>query len=217
MVVKKMKNYCGKCGSKINSDTGLCPKCNKDLLAVQNEKNIAKKEDKKKKIKAPIYVIGVLLGYLCLMVGLVYFEVVNIPVISDLMKKQNLEDVFSGEEYIELKALEQANQECIVIEEKNIEMKNEKEGTATIIISIPNYEHLYKEALQAEDSDEYLLNALKEKDFLPVEYEEEVPVTVENSETIIHSEEIVSQILEEELIKAINALAEGEKYNEEDN
>lgn len=208
-MVKNMKNFCGKCGSKLNPKTGLCPKCSKKLQIVRDEKNIKRK-------KFVIVSLMLILCCSCIIVGLVYLDIVNIPVVSNFVKRQNKEDNYSEKEYIEINALEKANQESIVIVEKNIDMENEKEGIATITVSMPNYEQLYKEALQAENPDEYLLNALEEKEFLTVEYEKEVTVTRENSETIIHSEEIVSQLLEEALIKAINAITE-EQENEKNN
>jgi len=210
-----MKNYCGKCGSKLNSETGLCPNCSKTLKIVKCENKNIKKE--KKKSKGIIWMIGIFLVGSCIIGGLACFDVVNLPVISDFVKMQNEEDDYSEKEYIEIKELEQANQNCIVIVKKSIEMENEKEGTATITVSMPNYEQLYKEALQAENPDEYLLKALEEKEFSTVEYEEKVPVTVEKLETIIHSEEVVNQLLEEELIKAINALTREETVHEKNN
>lgn len=54
------------------------------------------------------------------------------------------------------------------------------------------------------------MNALKKGKYDTKKYEEDVKVTVEEGETVIHSDEIVDKIIEKELVNAVNALTEVE-------
>jgi len=208
-----MKNYCGTCGSKINQETGLCPNCDKQQETSKKEK----KSGKKKKVLIVVLLFSFVFFIGIGIVGmLAYFEKITIPVLSDLIKEKKGQEEIIGEESIVINEFKQANDECIVVEEKSIEMKNEQEGTAVVLINIPDYEMLYKSALQSEDPDEFLLNALRKKEYTTIEYEREIPITVENGKREMNSEEIVKQIVEEALLNAINTLME-ETTNEENN
>lgn len=124
---------------------------------------------------------------------LVYFDVINIPFLSDSNQNNLLKSV---------------NKRSITVEEKSIDMTNDTEGTAIIVVKLPDYELLFEEAATAENPDQYLLKALVLKDYETQEFEMSANVTVENGEKIVHSDEVVHQLLEESLINAINALSE---------
>lgn len=94
------------------------------------------------------------------------------------------------------------NKNCISVQTGNIVMESETEGTAEIIVELPDYRELYKRASAESDPNQYLEEAFKEKQYAVVEREEKVPVTVENGKQIVHSEEAVEQILEEASIEA---------------
>ncbi len=127
--------------------------------------------------------------------GLSYLDVIDIPLVTA---------------YREGKLLEIINERNIVIEESNIEMTSDTEGTATIIVQIPNYELLFKEAASTANPEQYLLKALALKQYEVQEFETTTSITVENGSTIIHSDDVVHQLLEEALVNAINALSEVE-------
>lgn len=61
-----------------------------------------------------------------------------------------------------------------------------------------------------KNPERYIVNALKKGKYDTKKYEEDVKVTVEEGETVIHSDEIVDKIIEKELVNAVNALTEVE-------
>lgn len=227
-----MANYCGKCGSRLDEATGLCPNCDaakikqhcdKTLEAktpIRKEENIDKQVKKKalkarkkaaKREKQANWSIGkkirrfflklistvILLTVLAAGVTgtLVYFDVVDIPFLSDFNQNRLLKPI---------------NQRNIIVKEKSIDMASDTEGTATLVVTIPNYELLFKEAVTTENPDNYLLKALLLKDYETQEFEISAEVTVENGEKIVHSDEAVHQLLEECLVNAVYALVEEE-------
>lgn len=99
-----MQKFCKKCGQKLDEKTGLCPDCDKSMN--RKEKRTAKKEYKKaakkekkaekwaqltmgQKIKRVCLKILIVVLILLLLTGgatgaLVYFDIVNIPVIAEI-------------------------------------------------------------------------------------------------------------------------------------
>lgn len=167
----------------------------------------AKKKEKRMKLttgqKVHRFFLKLLL-YLVLLVvlaggligGLFYLGVLNIPFLSDF-NKENLIKV--------------VNEKTIVIKEMNIVMETKTEGSATVIVQMPDYKLLFKEAYSSENPEQYLLNALELGKYEVQEFEEIATVTVEHGVTTVHSDEVVHQLLEESLINAINALSEVER------
>ncbi len=127
--------------------------------------------------------------------GLSYLGVLDIPFLPDFSKENLLEFV---------------NKKTIVIEETDIVMETDTEGTATVIVKMPDYELLFKKASDSENPEQYLLKALAFGKYEIQEFEEVATVTVDDGVTIVHSDEVVHQLLEESLLNAINALAEVE-------
>ena len=127
--------------------------------------------------------------------GLSYMGIFDIPFLSDY-NKDNI-----------LKTL---NERSIVVEETDIVMESDDSGTANIVVQIPDYGLLFKEAYASKNPDLYLVKALALGQYEVREYEEVAAVTVKDGETTIHSEEVVHQILEEALINAINDSSEVE-------
>ena len=125
--------------------------------------------------------------------GLSYLDIIEIPVVTA---------------YRENKLLEFINTKNVIVEESTIEMTSDTEGIATIIVKIPNYELLFKEAALTEDPERYIFMALAMKQYEVQEIEASAKVTVENGSTIIHSDDVVQQLLDESLVNAINALSE---------
>lgn len=127
--------------------------------------------------------------------GLLHLGVIEIPMVTA---------------YREDKLLEFINTKNIIVEESTIEMTSDTEGTATIIVQIPNYELLFKEAALTKNPEQYLFKSLAMKQYEIQEIEAIASVTVENGSTIIHSDDVVQQLLDESLVNAINALSEVE-------
>lgn len=62
-----MKNYCGKCGSKLNFETGMCPVCNKDLQTEKIEQVMIGKGKRREGFKIKLVVTLLLF---CSVVGI---------------------------------------------------------------------------------------------------------------------------------------------------
>lgn len=99
------------------------------------------------------------------------------------------------------------NEKSILIKEKNVVMESETEGTATIVVTLPDYQLLFENAIKTDHPDNYVLKAFISNDYETQEFETSAPVTVENGERIIHTNEAVHQLLEKNLVNAINALS----------
>lgn len=212
-----MANFCGKCSAKLDSATGLCPNCDaKKESDTHNAKKMhkasttAEKKALQKKKRAQwstakkirsflLKLILTMLLLIMLSVGmtgiLVYFDVVNVPFLSYFNQNGLLQFI---------------NQRNIIIEEENIIMTSQTEGTATIIVTLPDYELLFENAVTAKNPDNYLLKALILKDYKTQEFEVSASVTVENGKKVVHSDEVIHQLLEESLVNAISALVEVE-------
>lgn len=246
-----MAKYCGKCGSKLDEVTGLCPNCDAEKIKQQAkkpaeppktdekkleisqqkaapmskkearakrkaDKKAAKKErkaqkkaakkEKKSKLstgqKVRRFFVKLLLQLILLVViaggtigGLSYMGIIDIPFLSDFNKDNILETL---------------NERALVVAEADIVMETDDKGTATINVQIPDYEVLLKEAYASDNPDQYLVKALALGQYEVREYEEIATVTVDDGMTIIHSDEVVKQVLEEALINAINVLSEVE-------
>ena len=171
--------------------------------ALKDQKKAAKKEKRAKWStgkKVRRFFLKLILTVLLLAVfaagvtgALVYFDVVDVPFLSDFNQNNLLEII---------------NERNIIVEEENIVMTSETEGTATIVVTLPDYELLFENAATAVNPNNYLFKALILKDYETQEYEMSVNVTVENGERVVHSDEVVHQLLEESLVNAINALSE---------
>lgn len=91
-----MAKFCGKCGSKLDETTGLCPKCDVEQPEKASAGSAKKtKKSKGKKIRhflLKVILCALLLGTLAAGVtgALVYFDVVDIPVVSAIFDKMDL-------------------------------------------------------------------------------------------------------------------------------
>lgn len=105
-----MQKFCKKCGQKLDERTGLCPNCDRNIS--RKEKRTAKKEHKKaikkekkaekwaqltmgQKIKTVclkiLIIVLILLLFVCGATGtLVYFDIVDIPVIAEIFDFFNI-------------------------------------------------------------------------------------------------------------------------------
>lgn len=176
-----MAKFCGKCGTKLDEVTGLCPKC-------------SKKKRKSKFVRRLLVITFILLALIA--GGIVFLQLKGMIDISKFLWNEE--------------RLEEINRNCIIVEEKDVVMQNETEGTATVTIEVPDYTDIYIAAYNSKNPERYIVDALKKGKYNTKKYEEDVKVTVENGETVIHSDEIVYKIIEKELIAAVNAVTEVE-------
>lgn len=238
-----MAKFCGKCGSKLDETSGLCPNCDavkiedsstqkksieipeqKQAVVQASEEPLSKKDAKKKrkadkkaakkakkkekraklttgqkvrKFFSKLFLRLILLVVIAggIIGGLSYMGIFDIPLLTDFSKDNILETL---------------NERAVVVEETDIVMETDDKGTAAIVVQIPDYELLFKEAYASENPNQYLVKALVLRNYEIREYEDIATITVESGETIIHSDEVVHRLLEEVLINAINTLSEVE-------
>ena len=219
-VRRGMDKFCGKCGSKLDEATGLCPNCVAEKIKRQAEqpdeqpksaekRSVKKRKSKEKRarltseqkirrffVKRFLWLILFIVIASGAIAWLSYMGIIDIPFLSDFNRDNILETL---------------NERAIVVEETDIVMETDTEGTATVIVKMPNYELLFKEAYASKNPDQYLVKALVLGNYEIREYEEVATVTVADDVTTIHSDEVVHKLLEEALINAINALSEVER------
>lgn len=89
-----MANYCGKCGSKLDDTTGLCPNCDKEQfeeVKPQTQKTQSKPNGAKRILK---FLLALLLTILLLggsIGALSYFDVINIPGMDKLFSNMGIQ------------------------------------------------------------------------------------------------------------------------------
>lgn len=87
-------------------------------------------------------------------------------------------------------------------------------ASAHVTAQVPNYTELFIAAYAEADPDKALQNAIKKKEYTTVEYEGYATVLYEGEEQIVETDELVEGFIEQELIKAINAVMEMEEAGE---
>ena len=101
-------------------------------------------------------------------------------------------------------------QSVMTVEEGEIHMENEAEGQAQVTVELPDYQTLFLTALQTNDPDSFLKNALESGDFTYKKVETEALVTIKNGKQVVHSEEAAKDVLEKELVEVIASMIEEE-------
>lgn len=96
-----MAKFCGKCGSKLDEATGLCPICDRvgatlyeaverDTDTAIGEKGSVCKNVRRIPFVSILIVLLVVISGATAMVGLVYFNIVKIPFVENILLKLNL-------------------------------------------------------------------------------------------------------------------------------
>lgn len=102
------------------------------------------------------------------------------------------------------------NKNLITTEQINVVMQNETEGTAQIKVNIPDYLQLFQAAIQADNPDRYISEALINGEIALIEKEVSARVTVENGVQVIHEEEAIKELMDAELTKVITVIMEAQ-------
>lgn len=187
-----MEKFCKKCGSKLNENAGKCPRCD-----LENSNNKGKNNSNRKLLRIVIF----LLIFIVVIGGvLIYKGTLKSLFISRNENEKN--------RTLSMEDFEKINFKCIEVQEGKISMQNSTEGKVAILIQMPNYEQMFKKAITANDPEKYVFDCLKNGEYKTKEFTKEARVSVKDGDTIVHSEEIVNQLLEQELINAINTLSE---------
>lgn len=87
------------------------------------------------------------------------------------------------------------------------ETVDEDTGTLRVTAQVPDYTQLFLAAMDSDDPDKALRKAIDAGEYDTVEYETEVR-RMETEDGAPQSEALVKSFIEEELIKAINAVTE---------
>lgn len=91
-----MAKFCGKCGSRLDESTGLCPNCDADQLNQFNNKKSNRSFGKKVKmfLLKLIFAVVLLAVLFVLAIGvLVHYGVVDIPMLHDVMERVGVETI----------------------------------------------------------------------------------------------------------------------------
>lgn len=98
------------------------------------------------------------------------------------------------------------------VESVTYEVKNKTNNSASIAAKVPNYTELMKAAFQTANPEKAFADAISNQSYTTVEYTGAAAVTVDNAgNEVIAVEDTLKKFIEQELIKAINALTEAEK------
>lgn len=174
--------FCGNCGYDNRSNQKYCPNCGDSMLIHQK----TDKPPQRWKIFVLIFIVVLFILIAALLTG---------------QHKSNLNN----------SKLERINYSCIQIEEIDSVMISDTEGTATVLIRMPDYKVLFLNAWEKSNPERYINNALETGAYQVLEFEREVEITLENGKRILHAEDIVDQLLQELLIDAVKAVSEERK------
>ena len=92
----------------------------------------------------------------------------------------------------------------------DVVMTDDEEGYAEITVKMPDYTKLFLEAAKEKDPEAAVERAAKSGNFDVIEHNIQAQVVTENGVQVIKSDEAVEFLMEQELIKAINAVTEQE-------
>ena len=106
------------------------------------------------------------------------------------------------------KQLREINSKSISVDTNKVVMQSDTIGTVEITIQIPDYKVLYKNVFATENPEEYLLATLQSGKYDICEHTIVAAITIKNGDKILHTDEAVKELLEQELSNAIGALME---------
>lgn len=116
----------------------------------------------------------------------------------------------SEKDTVRVQSLEELNEACIFVEEKEVHMESENNGEAELVVKMPDYEDLYRRAYETDDPETYIKESLISGNYTVQTIETSAVVTMENGEKRIHKQEAIDKLLEQAMIDTVNAVAEEE-------
>lgn len=111
-------------------------------------------------------------------------------------------------EKMSAKEIYDLNKGCIEVKSGTIKMENETSGIVLLTVIIPDYSLLYSEAVQKEDSELYIQQALENGDYKTVKKKVNAEISIEDGKKVIHKDEAVEEVLENSISEAINEIVE---------
>lgn len=99
----------------------------------------------------------------------------------------------------------------IGVEGVSVEVGEISGATAPVVAQVPNYTELFMAAYAEKDPTASLQTAILKKEYTTVEYTGYATVTYEDGEPTVNTDALIVSFIEQELIKAINAVSEAEE------
>lgn len=95
-----MSKFCGKCGSKINEETGICPVCDRETITLV-EKQEQKSPSKRKGLFLALFILLGIVLLTSVFFTLDYFDIIGIGVSKNLgLKASGSFDLYSSSSYL---------------------------------------------------------------------------------------------------------------------
>lgn len=149
---------------------------------------------------------------------LIYLLVVLSLLLVGCSSKEEAEEEkeVSAEEKLEKQydVIRSVGKEAIEYSVKSRSDWNDYSGTAHIVAQVPSYTEIFLEAYEKEDMTRALVSAIRRKEYSTVEYSGYAPYTIYDGVETIDTDEAFESFIEQELIKAINAVMEKESQTE---
>ena len=196
-------NYCKNCGIELKDASKFCANCGMSITEEAPEtKNKMKRQDLKFGQKVcrffkKVLLWGTIIIAFCVIsfALILHFDVIHLSVPA-LLNGGDL--------------LEAASAKSIIVEDAEIVAESDGSEKVKIMVQIPDYELLFKEASTTKDPEKYISNALLFGNYEVCEIKETVTITDKDVDIDTLTEELVDKIMEKELIDAINSLQEVE-------
>lgn len=141
---------------------------------------------------------------------IILFVVLTIICVFGLVACSDNADTTNKNGEIPARQLQEANYDCINVETHDVVMQTDTEGVVKIMVQLPDYEALFKDAYASENPDQNLLKALESGKYDVLECEITAKVIIEDGKEVIHTDEAIKELLVQELSNAINALMDAE-------
>lgn len=112
------------------------------------------------------------------------------------------------EEELATQSISELSADCISVEEKDEGEKSKEGEEVELVVEMPDYEKLMEKAYQKDNPEEYMKKALISGEYETKKIDTTAAVTMEEGKRVVHKQESVDQLLEEEVIKAMNKVVE---------
>lgn len=194
-----MAKFCTDCGHRLRDPDGPCPVCESGGTPRVPESGPSPDDDRRRTTRVSqgrrirrivIAVLAVIIILAALAIGacaaLSHFRVIDLPLANPPENLQELND-------------------------QRISVTNEGDGRSddgwvTFTVTLPDYTELYQQAVSSDDPDAYVRNALERGTYSIKRIEKRVDAA--NKDIAELKQQVADEVLEDELIAAVNALVE---------
>lgn len=177
---------CPRCATPLNTKATSCSKCGFRFKGGR----FAAKPRKKRKTTL------LLLSFSILMVCLALFGVYQI-----LPEKKTEKDFITH-----LQA--EIDNGCVITQQHSTVMHDDINGYCELEVSVPDYSQIFYDAFDTTDPEGYVFDILNNKKYTTVDRTVTAKVSIENGIEVVHTDEAITALLDEELSRAISTLME---------